>query len=302
MKNSLSDHCLNYIESDEENEEKVSNLDEDDGTYSDSSSHSSMEFRQQSKPNSYTTSWPQSYRQSIDLYSSVPSPNIGFLGNSPLSRFGSSFLSSSLIQRHASDVTKPLLPTTADGQHHHQKHSSHSLLPPVPSRKPSSLKKVDSEYKPSIISHEFHATPDSTFGQAVINGVNVLCGVGILSAPYAVKQGGWLSLSILLVFAILSFYTGLLLRHCLDSAPGLQTYPDIGQAAFGSTGRIVISACCVEYIILESDNLSSIFPYAHLNLFGYELDSHLLFALAATLAVLPTCWLRDLSLLSYISG
>uniref|UniRef100_A0A803N0K0 Amino acid transporter transmembrane domain-containing protein n=1 Tax=Chenopodium quinoa TaxID=63459 RepID=A0A803N0K0_CHEQI len=133
------------------------------------------------------------------------------------------------------------------------------------------------------------------------NSVNVLCGVGILSAPYAVKQGGWLSLSILLVFAILSFYTGLLLRHCLDSAPGLQTYPDIGQAAFGRTGRIVISACCVEYIILESDNLASIFPNAHLNLFGCELGSHLLFALAATLAVLPTCWLRDLSLLSYIS-
>lgn len=65
--------------------------------------------------------------------------------------------------------------------------------------------------------------------------------MGILSTPYAVKQGGWVGLSILVVFAVLSFYTGLLLRHCLDSQPGLETYPDIGQAAFGTVGRFAIS-------------------------------------------------------------
>lgn len=72
-------------------------------------------------------------------------------------------------------------------------------------------------------------------------GINALCGIGILSTAYAVKEGGWVSLSILLLYALFSFYTGLLLRYCLDSAPGLETYPDIGQAAFGTTGRIIIS-------------------------------------------------------------
>lgn len=76
-------------------------------------------------------------------------------------------------------------------------------------------------------------------------GLNVLCGVGILSTPYAAKEGGWLGLIILLVFAVLSFYTGMLLRYCLDSEPGLETYPDIGQAAFGTTGRFVISVSLV---------------------------------------------------------
>lgn len=61
-------------------------------------------------------------------------------------------------------------------------------------------------------------------------------------------------------------------------------------------------ACCVEYIILESDNLSSMFPNANINLGGIELDSQHLFALTTALAVLPTVWLRDLSVLSYISG
>jgi vesicular inhibitory amino acid transporter len=76
-------------------------------------------------------------------------------------------------------------------------------------------------------------------------GLNVLCGVGILSTPYAAKEGGWLGLSILLIFAVLSFYTGMLLRDCLDSEPGLGTYPDIGQAAFGTAGRVVISVSLV---------------------------------------------------------
>lgn len=63
-----------------------------------------------------------------------------------------------------------------------------------------------------------------------------------------------------------------------------------------------MQACCIEYIILESDNLSSLFPNAHLNLGGFELNAHVLFAILTTLAVLPTVWLRDLSVLSYISG
>ncbi|GAB2286858.1 Amino acid transporter avt1c [Dionaea muscipula] len=310
MKNSESESEQNfYIDSDmEDDEEKVlkeeEEEEEEDGNESDLS-HYSMGDRQHStsRPQSYQTSWPQSYRQSIDLYSSVPSPNIGFLGTSSLQRLTSSFL----IQKHTPETKQPLLPTAADEQ---QRRSSHSLLPPIPSRRSSVIKKAASEHKPSRISHEFPSTRQSTFGQAVLNGMNVLCGVGILSTPYAVKEGGWLSLSILFIFALLSFYTGVLLRSCLDSAPGLETYPDIGQAAFGKIGRFAISivlyvelyACCVEYIILESDNLSSLFPNAHLNLGWYELDSHHLFALIITIAVLPTCWLRDLSVLSYISA
>lgn len=303
MHNSVSEQSF-YIESEEEDEEKEFGKGEDDGNDSDSTNYSN-DNRQQSRPNSLNTAWPQSYRQSIDLYSSVPSPSITFLGTPTLSRLGSSFLSSSLIRRHTPEIfpeaTKPLLPTVEDEQKPHQRRSSHSLLPPIPSRRGSVRK--------SKVSHELPVSRQSSFGQAVVNGMNVLCGVGILSTPYAVKEGGWAGLSILVIFAVLSFYTGLLLRRCLDSQPGLETYPDIGQAAFGNVGRFAISiilyaelyACCVEYIILESDNLSSLFPNWHLNLGGLYLNSHHLFALLATLAILPTVWLRDLTVLSYIS-
>ncbi|KAG5237758.1 amino acid transporter AVT1C [Salix suchowensis] len=313
MKNSESEQNF-YIESEEEDEEKELNRDgegEADVNGTDSDDSLADDNRERSKTGSYNTSWPQSYRQSIDLYSSVPSPNLTFLGTPTLSRLSSSYLSSSLTRRHTPEslptVVKPLLDKPEEERLPPQRRSSRSLLPPTLLRRSSSIRKDE---KPPRVSHELPMSRQSSSGQALLNGLNVLCGVGILSTPYAAKEGGWIGLSILVIFAVLSFYTGMLLRYCLDSEPGLGTYPDIGQVAFGTSGRIVISiilyvelyACCVEYIILESDNLSSLFPNAHISLGGFELDSHHFFALMTTLAVLPTVWLRDLSVLSYISA
>lgn len=84
--------------------------------------------------------------------------------------------------------------------------------------------------------------------------MNVLCGVGILSTPYAIKEGGWAGISVLFIFAILSLYTGILLRSCLDSQPGLETYPDIGQAAFGTWGRIAISVSILSTAFTDSSS------------------------------------------------
>lgn len=51
-----------------------------------------------------------------------------------------------------------------------------------------------------------------------------------------------------------------------------------------------------------SDNLSSLFPNAHVNVAGLHMSPQRAFAVATTIAVLPTVWLRDLGFLSYISG
>ncbi|KAJ0718518.1 putative amino acid transporter, transmembrane domain-containing protein [Helianthus annuus] len=88
--------------------------------------------------------------------------------------------------------------------------------------------------------------------------VNLLCGVALLSTPYAVKQGGWVGLSILFIFCVLSFYTGILLRCCLDSRPGLQTYPDIGEAAFGIIGRLVVSVSLTIFFLTTIPRFSRI--------------------------------------------
>lgn len=163
MNNSVASENSFIIESDEEDDKDFNK--DDDGNDSDSSNYSN-ENPPQRKQSSYNPSWPQSYRQSIDLYSSVPSPSIGFLGNSSLTRLSSSFLSTSLTRRHTPEVlpsvTKPLIQPTEEEKH--QRRSSHTLLPPL-SRRSSLLKKE------SKISHEVPSRHCS-FGQAVLNAMH----------------------------------------------------------------------------------------------------------------------------------
>jgi vesicular inhibitory amino acid transporter len=150
----------------------------------------------------------------------------------------------------------------------------------------------------------------SSFLQALFNGMNVLAGVGLLSMPYAVSQGGWLGLSFLLIFSVMCCYTAILLRRCLDSNPHIGSYPDVGEAAFGKWGRWTVSILlyselyfvAVEFLILEGDNLAQLFPNFSLPLGLTSLTVHQCFVVLSALCMLPTVWLRDLSLLSYVSA
>ncbi|MCO5563132.1 hypothetical protein L7F22_016768 [Adiantum nelumboides] len=209
-------------------------------------------------------------------------------------------MSSSLKRRakstdKLSPFTATLLPTKADTTETPNFEGVSSVAPKYPS------------FKSAEAAHGVPLGCSAT--QAALNGINVLCGVGVLTTPYAVKEGGWLGLVLLFVFAIVSWYTGLLLRRCLDSQIGLETYPDIGQAAFGMNGRFLISiilyvelyACCVEFLILEGDNLSALFPSADISFNGFQLTGTEMFTIMTAIFVLPTVWLRNLSLLSYVS-
>jgi vesicular inhibitory amino acid transporter len=77
-----------------------------------------------------------------------------------------------------------------------------------------------------------------------------------MTIPYAVKEGGLLSLSLLLLFALICCYTGILLKRCLESYPGITSYPDIGQAAFGIIGRlgIAVSTIRLTSMVLNCSN------------------------------------------------
>ncbi|KAK7292943.1 hypothetical protein RJT34_15801 [Clitoria ternatea] len=228
----------------------------------------------------YTPPWPQSYRQSMDMLK-----GIGCIGRSNSS---TTEFKRARENQDDSSLALPLITNTIS-----LKQDEHPSIPILQPRLSCCHKFSATELPPP---HE-----QCSFAQSVINGTNILCGIGILSIPYAIKKGGWLSLSILVMFATVCCYTGILMKRCLESHRGLKTYPDIGQAAFGLIGRLGIAASCVEYIILVSDNLSSLFPDTHLTLGGADFGTQQVFAITAAIVVLPTVWLRNLSLLSYIS-
>ncbi|KAL2502837.1 Transmembrane amino acid transporter family protein [Forsythia ovata] len=274
---------------DEENEaERACQNDEDD---TESDVESSSRDHSNSCIDCHSPSWPQTYRQSLDMITSVTPPSVSFLRGSSLSTLSGKRQHSSATE---SSLSRPLISAT-------------SLDKEIPTSTLPIKLSSSSESRFSI--RELPPSQQCSYSQSVLNAINALCGIGILSTPYALKEGGWFSLTLLLVFGIITCYTGILLKQCLESSPQLQTYPDIGQAAFGLVGRICIAtilyvelySSCVEYLIMMSDNLSAFFPNAHMEIAGIHLDSYQLCAITSTLVILPTVWLRNLNLLSYVS-
>lgn len=139
-------------------------------------------------------------------------------------------------------------------------------------------------------------------------------GVGLLSVPYALAQGGWLSLALFAVVGAVCYYTGELIARCMRTGGGgdaVRSYPDIGQLAFGRPGRKAIGAVmyaelylvAISFLILEGDNLDKLLPGTAVGLPGdYVLRGKQLFTLVAAVVILPTTWLRDLSVLAYVSA
>uniref|UniRef100_A0A453R6A0 Amino acid transporter transmembrane domain-containing protein n=1 Tax=Aegilops tauschii subsp. strangulata TaxID=200361 RepID=A0A453R6A0_AEGTS len=133
--------------------------------------------------------------------------------------------------------------------------------------------------------------------------------VGILSIPYALSQGGWLSVLMFTTIAVICFYTGILLQRCIDSSSLVKTYPDIGELAFGRKGRIIVAIfmylelylVAIDFMILEGDNLEKLFPSVDFHVAGVKIGGKQGFVLIFSLLVLPTTWFRSLSALAYVS-
>lgn len=135
-------------------------------------------------------------------------------------------------------------------------------------------------------------------------------GVGMLSVPYALSSGGWLSLIILLIIACSTLYTGLLIQRCMDMDSNIRSYPDIGDRAFGIRGRAIVSVLmntelymvATGFLILEGDNLYNLLPNMEFQIGGFTIGGRQGFVIIVSLVILPTVWLNNMSILSYISA
>ncbi|KAK3021906.1 hypothetical protein RJ639_047623, partial [Escallonia herrerae] len=156
---------------------------------------------------------------------------------------------------------------------------------------------------------EHHAGANSSFLHAVINMVGMLIGLGQLSTPHALENGGWASAFLLVGLGIISAYSSHLLGKCIGKNPKSKNYTDIGQHAFGMRGRVIaatfiymeIFMALVSYTISLHDNLSTVFLGTHLELAWTGLSTSQLLTVIAVLVALPSLWLRDLSSISFLS-
>ncbi|XVF14270.1 hypothetical protein REPUB_Repub09cG0044200 [Reevesia pubescens] len=154
------------------------------------------------------------------------------------------------------------------------------------------------------------ANTSSVF-KTCFNGLNALSGVGIISISYALASGGWLSLILLFAIATAAFYSGVLIQRCMDADSSIRTYPDIGERAFGNKGRLIVSVfmyielyfVATGFLILEGDNLQNLLPnVVEFEIAGLTVGGKQGFIIIVALVILPTVWLDNLSLLSFVSA
>ncbi|KAJ8771876.1 hypothetical protein K2173_027053 [Erythroxylum novogranatense] len=157
----------------------------------------------------------------------------------------------------------------------------------------------------------FSNTEEGTsFFKTCFNRLNALIGIGLITIPYTLTQAGWLSLAFRIILAMVFCYTGLLLQRCVDSNSSIKTYSDISSYALGRRGRIFISIFqFVEvylvptgFLILEGNNLHKLFPHVGLKAHGHTVEGKKFFIIISGLVILPTIWLKDFSMLSYVSA
>ena len=86
----------------------------------------------------------------------------------------------------------------------------------------------------------------SSSTQALFNSVSILMGVGILSIPYALNQGGWATLGVLALIWLSTNHTGKLLVKCQEY---YNTHPSVVlPAGTGIQTRGGVVQTCVPYM------------------------------------------------------
>ncbi|KAJ2480316.1 hypothetical protein IWW56_002508 [Coemansia sp. RSA 2131] len=86
---------------------------------------------------------------------------------------------------------------------------------------------------------------------AYLNLICVVIGTGSLGLPKTFEQSGWIGIILLVVCGFIGAFTGVLIVRCLNMMDRRRerSFNQIGQSAFGMTGRLIIYALHMVYVV-----------------------------------------------------
>ncbi|KAJ9086678.1 hypothetical protein DSO57_1001469 [Entomophthora muscae] len=141
---------------------------------------------------------------------------------------------------------------------------------------------------------------------AYFNVVCIIAGTGTLNLPEAIGKSGWVGIVLILVSAVFALYSGNLLIECLYATEDrMETFPDVGEAAFGRAGRIVVqvfsyalmlgvAAVFIMLIALGGQNLGP-------RLFGVALADQHWVMISGLLVMIPYVLFRNMREVGFLS-
>ena len=138
----------------------------------------------------------------------------------------------------------------------------------------------------------------SNVSKTVYNIVNVFVSLGLLSKPYALQQGGWLSLIVLVVLTGVSCLTGQLIVSSFMLMKGPRTYPALGYYAAGNFGKWLVTIV-VAAEFFGAALVTLIFYWKNVHLF-FPGASEMSVILASTAVAIPSVWLLDFGALWFV--
>uniref|UniRef100_A0A0D9YB17 Amino acid transporter transmembrane domain-containing protein n=1 Tax=Oryza glumipatula TaxID=40148 RepID=A0A0D9YB17_9ORYZ len=134
----------------------------------------------------------------------------------------------------------------------------------------------------------------ASFGSSYLNLSNVISGIEMLFVPYALSQGGWLSLVLFTMVGANCFYTSNLIDRCMRANRCIWSYLDIGHRLRrlwpdGYQPRHVRRALLCRHQLPHSRGrqLDKLLPGT--------LHGKQLFVLTVAIVILSTTWLKNLA-------
>ena len=171
---------------------------------------------------------------------------------------------------------------------------------------------------PEIITRDKRALPDSggaetapycPLWRAAFNILSACFGTGILSLPYTVLRGGWVSIAAFIAVPIICSYTATILVDCLyDNDPetgcrvrvrssyeevGVVVWPRYGRRIVNGVFRVSMFLVSTAFLVLAGSFLKSTFPNTPIN--------ERLWTVIAGAVVVPTLFLTNIPQIAWVS-